>query len=1553
MSGRKSRSQGATEYLVVLGAVLLIAVVGVATISQATSTATLKEQQSNAYWKAATPFSILAYRLNENSLSIKLGNNLNEKIKLTSIQVAYKGANHTIYSGNRVVGSGEQFEIANIDLRFSAANPCNALASGALFEYDQIVFGYDKQSISGFVQTGDEPLVGRCGQQANLVNVSGDSPANGASAAQNFSLNLLIQSPGLDAMNFSFNGTSTAYCDPSLVLAMNFEDYSLAGDNDTRIADVSGYGNNGTVYDNTIGLWRFDEADNATASDTSRFGNNGAIYGPTRGLWRFDEGDNSALSDASSWGNNGTLYGPTLGLWRLDEGDNATARDSTGFANNGALYGNTIGIWRFDEGDNKTVRDASAYGNNGTIYGNTALLLHMDENTGNTTYDASAYAFNGTCVNSTGVKNCTWTAGKSLTGVYINGSQKDYINLSRSASVKGQSAASAEIWFKPAVSPIEIGGVYYEYTNTSGYTRFGIQYLVNGSLMALMRDNNAGDYFSCYSPAISVGTWHHLAMTMNADTDVLALYIDGTINCTNTMPKGAFSNTNTADDVALGAYVYNSKAYPVNGSIDEFALYNKSLSSAEVLDHYNAGKAKFAEWNASGKSNTAIDFDGIQTFVNVSVGRNATAMDRPFSAFAWVYLKNNSNVYARIVNHDVLGNKWVLALGGYDPSTGRYSIGGTPSGNRYGFYGNTSAMLELGRWYYVGFTYDNATFTLYVNDTAYPWTTASGTWAFDDTNTLMIGKRMTVAPFNGSIDEVAIYNRSLNAAEVSALYAEGRARFIEWTSGKSGTGLQFDGKDDYISMGNPPSLSLRNAITVEAWVNITPGGTWKVVAEKYVTFLTAVYQTTARFSVAGVFDMSKNIGYDISGTLTHVAYAYDSDAGYARIFVNGAEIGNTTATGSIPKTNEGLVLGKSQSGIYYFNGTLDEVAIYNRSLSPAEILLHYNAGKAKFAEWAAGKSGSALQFGGTQDYVNVSTSTVNFTYAMSVSAWVKREGGDGAIVTKHNENRVNGWQFSIFNEKATFDPNTNSVHAGFSSNDSIPAGAWTHVAATYDNNTASIYVNGVLSGVRQVTGSIPQNNLTLLIGASRANNLLNYQFNGSIDEVQVASYALNATEVASLYNAGKAKFTERNTAGKSGNALRFDGQNDYVKMGNVPASNTLSVFAWVKGPAQLSKTIASKGDEILPTFSWAILSDAGTNAGTRPRITLSKNGSDYPATVKYYISSLVAFDGSWHHVGFTFNNNVLSIYVDGILDTNPFKNYDVSITNLYDSSAPLITGGLMGNGTPGWLFNGTIDEVLVINRSLSASEIQDIYAAGRAKRDSWDANGKWGSGIKFDGIDDYACTPYSPRLDRTATDFSIGAWIKLQSYPSSYVGSIVSSRNSSAGGSMFFVRGESDATYKRKLSFDTMQSAGTRMAYGTTELSLGQWYYATAVFDYAGANDNTARIYLNGNLETTTASVSNILDSSNGNCIGFEPWAAPSAYHLNGSIDEVRIWNRALTDAEIQQQYYGSLTKFAPDSWLFSYNRTFVPAGTYYYYGYVRSSDGLIDYTDNRSIVVT
>ena len=175
-------------------------------------------------------------------------------------------------------------------------------------------------------------------------------------------------------------------------------------------------------------------------------------------------------------------------------------------------------------------------------------------------------------------------------------------------------------------------------------------------------------------------------------------------------------------------------------------------------------------------------------------------------------------------------------------------------------------------------------------------------------------------------------------------------------AGVIGQALSFDGVDDYVDCGNKPGLNITDAITVEAWMYWNSLGSDSVgIIGKGETPAQTGYvlgklssETKLRFYPRGGFGSANYVKTtsDIP-TFQWVHYVGTFDGTDIKIYVNGILENTANSPGSVSSNTQPLVLGRwyGNHAAYYLNGLIDEVRVYNRALSAAEIAAIYNATK--------------------------------------------------------------------------------------------------------------------------------------------------------------------------------------------------------------------------------------------------------------------------------------------------------------------------------------------------------------------------------------------------------------------------------------------------------------------------------------------------------------------------------------------------------------------------------------------------------------------------------
>ena len=171
-----------------------------------------------------------------------------------------------------------------------------------------------------------------------------------------------------------------------------------------------------------------------------------------------------------------------------------------------------------------------------------------------------------------------------------------------------------------------------------------------------------------------------------------------------------------------------------------------------------------------------------------------------------------------------------------------------------------------------------------------------------------------------------------------------------WTNaGKYGQALSFNGSTSYVDLGNAADLQLTGSMTVSAWIFATanPPDDGQIVSKSTGAgwqFKTSPDTGPHTFAVAVSPNSSSNTQrYSNTvralNTWYYVTGVYDATAGTLNIYVNGV-LDNGVLSGTVPPSQYNAPANVNvgqRGGGYLFQGTIDEVRIYNRALSPAEI----------------------------------------------------------------------------------------------------------------------------------------------------------------------------------------------------------------------------------------------------------------------------------------------------------------------------------------------------------------------------------------------------------------------------------------------------------------------------------------------------------------------------------------------------------------------------------------------------------------------------------------
>jgi hypothetical protein len=417
------------------------------------------------------------------------------------------------------------------------------------------------------------------------------------------------------------------------------------------------------------------------------------------------------------------------------------------------------------------------------------------------------------------------------------------------------------------------------------------------------------------------------------------------------------------------------------------------------------------------------------------------------------------------------------------------------------------------------------------------------------------------------------------------------------------TGYNFDGTLDYILCGSHPSLVMNTSdFTISAWFKTT--ATLEISDDLYTILCTtsnggnnAGYQMTLRGDApwtglllrvgtgAGFNDVlaSSDLRSTVNDGNWHNWVIVLNRASLAKFYLDNVEVGSTNIsawegtdiTNSANENKIGMAFDSSQ---FSFNGTLDEIGVWKRALSVAEVSALYSNGTGLTYPFTSnqivnqlvslnslmayykfdgslgkavdlfnsydgslfevnqnqtGKIGTGFYLPGTISHVDISVGNIfNFGDAsdFSISIWMKTAStNEQYLVSKYGTGVATGFMIETENT-STYTVIRDGVGIGdleytllFQSGGNIVTDDnWHYLVSTFDRDGClCLYVDGFKAGeasIYGVSGTI--NNTRALVIGGRDYPISPTRFRGSIDEVGIWGRVLTAAEVSILYNNG-------------------------------------------------------------------------------------------------------------------------------------------------------------------------------------------------------------------------------------------------------------------------------------------------------------------------------------------------------------------------------------------------------------------------------------------------
>ncbi|NOT57246.1 MAG: hypothetical protein HOP18_21800 [Deltaproteobacteria bacterium] len=187
------------------------------------------------------------------------------------------------------------------------------------------------------------------------------------------------------------------------------------------------------------------------------------------------------------------------------------------------------------------------------------------------------------------------------------------------------------------------------------------------------------------------------------------------------------------------------------------------------------------------------------------------------------------------------------------------------------------------------------------------------------------------------------------AKDSSGLNNVGTLSGATWTTaGRFGAALSFNGVNNFVTVNDAAALDLTTGMTLEAWVYPTAAmNGWRGIVQKEASGAIVYYlhaNSAANRPATGLLVGSEK---QLQGTAqvpvntwTHLAATYDGVT--QRLYVNGVQVSSRAQTGPVGVSGSPLRIGGNSVWGEYFQGRIDEVRVYNRALTAAQIATDMN-----------------------------------------------------------------------------------------------------------------------------------------------------------------------------------------------------------------------------------------------------------------------------------------------------------------------------------------------------------------------------------------------------------------------------------------------------------------------------------------------------------------------------------------------------------------------------------------------------------------------------------
>jgi hypothetical protein len=551
-------------------------------------------------------------------------------------------------------------------------------------------------------------------------------------------------------------------------------------------------------------------------------------------------------------------------------------------------------------------------------------------------------------------------------------------------------------------------------------------------------------------------------------------------------------------------------------------------------------------------------------------------------------------------------------------------------------------------------------------------------------------------------------------------------------SGPPGNALDFDGKDDYVEVPDDPSLDGMNGLTISMWIHPHTLRNYDVLISKGDwgdSYLAHLGRNGSVWFGRAVGDRARAPGIVTPNEWNHLALVFNGNSWI--VYLNGKQKAKVSSSlSSIQSTTKDLLIGTTTSSNSLYDGKMDEVRIWQEARTQQEIqdLMHQEISNPSnksnlvaYYDFNSSSGDTLIDRAGTNDGTLKNMTTTNGN-----NDWV----ASGAALTDASTKLTAGNTFS--NDLAGIWPaNSNATSGGLtlSENQNNSLAARENVIIGHNNDTGrntnpkssdynfSRVSASSLIAVAKRRWYVDENaagkpvDLTVntqgagfgtFYSGYKSDYVLIKVNNGNPDTLLTSADSIvpnntisfDSISVNGTYTIGKVNNNHNQGSGVNtappGNALDFDGSDDYVEVPGHPAldgMNGLTISMWIH-PHTLSDYDVLIGKEQWGDSYFAHL---GRNGSVW-------FGSDVGDRVR---ASGIVTPNEWNHLAMVFNGNSWIIYLNG----RQKAKVSSSSSSIQSTSKDLMIGY---NTSSNSYFDGKMDELRIWREARTQQDIRDL-----------------------------------------------------------------------------------------------------------------------------------------------------------------------------------------------------------------------------------------------------